>query len=292
MLRRNLRPLLVRACSLGLALALVSPAASAQRRIIGVDPSPAEEEPKAKAKPAEEDEEAKKKAEEERRKKAEAERKKREEEAEEKRRAKRAAEEAAERAAEEAERKKREAEEKKKRDAEEREKARLEANRAERLKAARATRLFTREDGNIVAGVSLVPGKAEADKVLEVRFELNQRLDAADPRYGNRMPLKDMELIATVEEPTQGKGAQKSYRYKVQPLRAPGSYGLHHTPRIDGEHVLHIEGKSKDGKRSVRFSLPVHVGVWPPPDFDEEEAKNATETAGRATGGRRIVGSN
>lgn len=287
--RRNLSPSILRACSLGLALTLLAPAASAQRRIIGAEPSAPEEEQKPSK---EKSEEARKKAEEERRKKAEAERQKREAEAEQKRRAKEAAEEAARKAAEEAERKKREAEEKKKREAEEREKARLEANRAGRLKAARATRLYTREDGNVVAGVSLEPGKADADKVMEVRFELNQRLDVPDPRFGNRMPLKDMELIATVEEPAQGKGAAKSYRYRVQPLRAPGSYGLHHTPRLEGEHVVRVEGKSKDGKRTIRFSFPVHVGVWPPPDFDEEEAKNATETSGRATGGRRIIGAN
>lgn len=291
MSRRHLSSSIVRACSLGLALSLLSPAAAAQRRIIGAEPS-SEEEPAKDDEAAQQDDEAKKKAAEEKRKKDEEKRKKAEAEAEEKRRAKEAAEEAAEKAAEEAERKKRAAEEQKKREAAEREKARLEANREGRLKAARKTRLYTREDGKVVVGVSLEPGKADADKVMEVRFEVNERLDVPHPRFGNRMPLKDLDLVATVEEPAKGKGGGERYRYRVQPLRAPGSYGMHHTPRLEGEHVVHIEGKSKDGKRSVSFSFPVHVGVWPPPDFDDEEAKNATESAGRATGGRRIVGSN
>jgi hypothetical protein len=285
--RRNVTPSLARAASFGLALALLSPAASAQRRIIGAEPSTPEE-PAEEAAP--EDGEKKSKADEEKKKKAEEARKKAEAEAEEKRRAKEAAEEAAQKAADEAEQKKRAAEEKKKRDAIEREKARLEANRAGRLKAAKKARLYTREDGDVVVGVSLEPGKADPDKVMEVRFEVNERLEVAHPRYGNRMPLKDLVLTATVEEPAKGKGAGKSYRYVVQPLRAPGSYGMHHTPRLEGEHTIRIEGKSRDGKKSVSFSFPVHVGVWPPPDFDDEEAKNAGETAGRAGGGRRIVG--
>lgn len=295
--RRNVTPSLARgavarASLLGLALALLSPAAAGQRRIIGVEePAPAEKaEETDEASP--DGDEQKNAADAEKKKKAEEARKKAEAEAEEKRRAKEAADEAAQKAAEEAERKKREAAEKKKRETLEREKARLEANRAGRLKAAKKSRLYTREDGSVVVGVSLEPGKADPDKVMEVRFEVNERLEVAHPRYGNRMPLKDLVLTATIEEPAKGKGGGKSYRYVVQPLRAPGSYGLHHTPRLEGEHTIRIEGKSKDGKKRVSFSFPVHVGVWPPPDFDDEEAKNASETAGRATGGRRVVGSN
>lgn len=288
MLRRNVTPRLAHAAALGLAALLLSPGASAQRRIIGAEQPAGADEKQEESAPA--DDEAKAKAEAEKKKRAEEARKKADAEAEAKRRAKEAAEEAAQKAADEAERKKREAAEKKQREAVEREKARLEANRAGRLKAARKSRLYTREDGSVVVGISLEPGKADPDKVMEVRFEVNERLTVAHPRFGNRMPLKDLLLTATVEEPAKGKGAGKRYVYVVQPLRAPGSYGLHHTPRLEGEHTIQIEGKSKDGKKSVRFSFPVHVGVWPPPDFDDEETKNASENAGRAAGGRRIVG--
>ncbi len=289
-------PLSLAGLSLALAVSLLAPEAGA-RRIIGAQPDAAEEEGEAKgekgekagekdAKPdsAEEDQKRKKAAEE-KAKKAEA-------AAEAKRRAKEAAEEAAQKAADEAEAKKRAAAEKKKRDAEEREKARLDANRAGRLKAAKKVRLYTRADGDISIGVALEPGKADPDKVMELRLEVNKILEVAHPRYGNRQPLKGLRLIATVEEPAKGKGEGKSYRYRVQPLRAPGAYGLHHTPRLEGEHTVRIEGQSQDGKTKLSFSLPVHVGVWPPPDFDDEEVKNASETAGRASVGRRIVGGN
>lgn len=292
----------LRVLSVGLVLSLVAPAASAQRRIIGEEP-PAAPEEKAEEKPDDKapgkDGAASKKgdakkdaAAEEKQKKAEAAREKAEAEAEEKRRAKEAAEEAAQKAADEAERKKRAAAEQKKRDAEEREKARLEANKAGRLKAAKKTRLLTRESGPVVVGLALEPGKVDADKLMELRLEVNERLEAEDPRYGRRKPLKNLQLTAVVEEPAKGKGPGKTYRYKVQPLKAPGSYGVHHTPRLEGEHTVRIEGVSKDGERDVSFSFPVHVGAWPPPDFDEEEAKNAKETAGRASGSRRILGSN
>lgn len=280
----------------GLACAVALPA-HAQRRIIGVEErKEGHKEDKEEKKEGEGDakkdsaaDKKKKAAEEKARKKREAEEKKKAEEAERKRKAKEAAEEAARKAAEEAERKKKEAVERKKEEAERKEKERLEKNRAARLKSAKKTRRYSREDDELVAGATMTPGKPTKSKVLELRFDLGKQLEVAHPKYGDRMPLKGWSVVATVQEPATGKGEAKTWSYAVHPLRAPGSYGFHHTPRIDGEHTVSIEASRGDD--SMSFTVPVHVGAWPPPDFEEEEANNAKAAAGRAAGSRRIIGS-
>jgi hypothetical protein len=297
---------LITTTGLVLTLTLLGSPAAAQRKIIGQEETapeekPAEEKPgsgdgqnspkkqgKGKTAPADEakakaDAEAKAKADAETKAKADA-----EAAAAEKQRAKEASDAAAKKAAEEAEEQRRLAEEAKKRAAEEREKERLEANKAARLKAAKKTRVYTRSDGKILVSVALTPGHVTHDAVMEMRLEVSEQLDVADPKYGDRKPLSSLDVTATVTEPVQRKGAPKRYRYVVHPLRAPGSYGLHHTPRLAGEHAVKVEGTSRSG-RSFTISVPVHVDAWPPPDFDEEEAKNASARTGRASGSRRIL---
>jgi hypothetical protein len=288
------KPLFPIALGFGLALTLVAPDASAQRRIIGADSADSadeegedeDEDEKKKKKPKTEKE---KKAEEAKKKKAEEAKKKKAEEAERKRKAKEAAAEAARKAAEEAERKKEEAEQRKKEEAERKAKKKAEESRRTRLKAAKKTRSYSRKDGSRNASIALVPGKPTKGKVQELRLELAERLEVADPKYGNNKPLIKWNVVATVTEPAT-KGTPKTYTYRVQPLRAPGTYGMHHTPQIDGEYTISFEATKGDD--SASFEMSLHVGVWPPPDFEDEEDNNAAAQAGRAAGSRRIVGSN
>jgi hypothetical protein len=284
----------------GLALGLFLPAADAgaQRRVIGAEPSKEEKEEAEKEKEEEQKKKDPKAAEEEKKKKEAAKkkkeeaRKKKEEAKKRKEEAKKAAEEAAEKAAEEAERKKQEAIQKKKEAAERKEKERLEKNRSARLKRAKAIRKLTRDDSDVVIGIALAPGAPKAAKVQEVRLELNQTLKVAHPKYGNRKPLVGMRVTATVEEPATEKGSATTTTYVVHPLDAPGSYGFHHTPTVDGEYSVRLDGRSADNEISFSATFPMHVGTWPPPDFDDEEATNAKNEAGRVAGGRRVVGSN
>jgi hypothetical protein len=198
-------------------------------------------------------------------------------EAEEERKAreKELAEEAAERAAKEAKEKaeeaKRQAEEEKRRKEEERK----EANRAARLRSAKKLRTLTREaDGNLVVA-TLTPGGPNSEKVVEMRFDVGERLKVAHARYGNMKPLKGLRLVATVTGPD---GATS---YRVHPLKAAGAYGFHTTPKAAGEYSVQLTGKNID------VTFPVHVGVWPPPDFEDEEKLNA-KAAAQGTG-RRIL---
>jgi hypothetical protein len=75
-----------------------------------------------------------------------------------------------------------------------------------------------------------------------------------------------------VMEPTGKKDAKKIYA--LHNLGAPGQYGFHFTPTKDQTLQLQVVGTTKDGG-SIDAAFNVHVGVWPPPDFDDEEKKLA-----------------
>lgn len=284
----SLRPVLVVAT----AALLLAPTSWAQRRILGSDapPEPAapatEPQKEAPAEDRKAKEKAKRKAAEQKRAQEAAEAKK-EAEAEAKKEAEEQARIEAERKA--AEEKKRLAEEAQRRREEEarlKEEQRLEGLREGRLKVAKNRRRLTREDGKLRASIALEPGGPEPNRVLEVRIDLAERLKVADPRFGELKPLKGMRLIATVKEPTTGKPVV--YRYRVHALAAPGVYGFHHTPRLGGEHLVELVGETPKGA-AFQVQFPVHVGAWPPPDFDEEEKNNARFEV--TSGGRRAVGS-
>ena len=70
-------------------------------------------------------------------------------------------------------------------------------------------------------------------------------------------------------EPSGKKDGKK--RYAVHSLGAPGLYGFHMTPPKDG--VLQVQLTGDVGDRTLDVSFPVHVGAWPPPDFDDEDKR-------------------
>jgi murein DD-endopeptidase MepM/ murein hydrolase activator NlpD len=160
-------------------------------------------------------------------------------------------------------------------------------NKDARLAAARKIRNISRSSGPIGVSFAIEPGEVKSNSVVEIRVDLTQKLDVADPKYGTLMPLKGLDLVAVVSQPT-GKKDNKSLKYALHPLEAAGRYGFHTTPLKDGLYQVSIQGTTKDGK-SVDASFPLHVGVWPPPDFEEEEKNNlATTDANRA--GRQVLG--
>jgi hypothetical protein len=60
-------------------------------------------------------------------------------------------------------------------------------------------------------------------------------------------------------------------RYAVHSLGAPGRYGFHFTPGNDG--VVQVQLSGEVGERRLNVTIPLHVGVWPPPDFEDEDKK-------------------
>ena len=264
----------------------VSPSAAlAQRRVIGADDEEEEEEVK-QDEAAKRRREKKKKEEEERRKKAKEKAEREAAERERKAAAAEAAAEAAEKAAEEAEAKAEEAKRKAEEEKLEKERRRLEANKAGRLKAAKRERQYVRKDGKLTFRFKVAPGAVVAKKVVAVRFKVDRKLDVASARYGDLAPEKGLRLVAVITEPAARRGEPVVHRRLVHALEGAGQYGFHFTPTRDGAHEVMLEGESKDGAVSVGLTL--HVGAWPPPDFDEEERNNASmlaETSRSLVGG-------
>jgi hypothetical protein len=155
-------------------------------------------------------------------------------------------------------------------------KANAEKRRAEtrdqRLASAKRVRPLVRDEGGYHVGVAVEPGALEKGALVEVRFDIGKNLDVADPKFGNRQPLKNLALTATVIEPSGKKDAKRVY--VVHSLGAPGQYGFHMTPPKDG--VLQVQLMGDVGDRTLDISFPLHVGVWPPPDFDDEDKKVQT----------------
>jgi hypothetical protein len=141
--------------------------------------------------------------------------------------------------------------------------------RDQRLSSARKFRVLQRAEGPYRASVVLEPGAPGAGTVLEVRLEIGRALAVPDPKFGNREPLKNLSLLATLVDQSGKKGESK--QFVVHPLGAPGLYGFHWTPPQDGVFQMKLAGDV--GDRAIEISVPIHVGVWPPPDFDEEEKK-------------------
>ena len=118
---------------------------------------------------------------------------------------------------------------------------------------------------------TLTPGAVQKDGLVELNLDVFKRLDVADPKFGNREPFRDLHLVAVVVDQTGKKNARTSYA--VHSLGAPGRYGFHFTPTRDGVVQVLLTGEA--GERTINIAIPLHVGVWPPPDFDEEDKKLA-----------------
>lgn len=148
------------------------------------------------------------------------------------------------------------------------EKRRVET-REQRLTAAKRNRELWRQEGDFGVVVAMEPGAVQKGALVEVRFDIARSLDVADPKFGGREPLKNLKLTATVSEGSGKKGSSRVYA--VHSLGSPGNYGFHMTPSRDG--VLQVQLIGDVGDRTLNVSFPLHVGTWPPPDFDDEDKK-------------------
>ena len=120
-----------------------------------------------------------------------------------------------------------------------------------------------------------------------------EKLADPDPTYGDYLPVEDGEFVATFT--CQSLPAPKDPKAKADALPPPVSYqihnlgdagkwGFHVTLPKPGVWEMKLSGKKKDGKQMAEVKIPLHVSVWPPPDFDAEEQNNI-----KLGGGRREV---
>ncbi len=199
---------------------------------------------------------------------------------------KRAAEAATEKAAEEAEAKKAAAAQKALDDKKAADDKRRKETRDQRLAAAKKLRTLIRTQGTTGLGLAIEPGLPVANDVTELRVVVTKKLEVADPRFGTLQPMEGLQLTATVEDTTGKKDGWKR-RYTLHQLDAPGRYGFHVTVPKDGAYKITVDG-NVDGNQ-VGVSYPMHVGAWPPPDFDEEEKKALEASSEAGKGGRSII---
>jgi hypothetical protein len=151
------------------------------------------------------------------------------------------------------------------------EEKRREDTKVQRLASAKRERTYRRVEGDVTVLAELTPGAVQKNGLVELRLDVFKRLDVADPKFGNREPFRDLRLVAVVVEQTGKKDARTSYA--VHSLGAPGRYGFHFTPVHDGVVQVLLTGEVSE--RTINMAIPLHVGVWPPPDFDEEDKKLA-----------------
>jgi len=149
------------------------------------------------------------------------------------------------------------------------EEKRREDTKVQRLASAKRERTYRRVEGDVTVLAELTPGAVQKNGLVELRLDVFKRLDVADPKFGNREPFRDLRLVAVVVEQTGKKDARTSYA--VHSLGAPGRYGFHFTPTHDG--VIQVLLTGEVSERTINMAVPLHVGVWPPPDFDEEDKK-------------------
>lgn len=198
----------------------------------------------------------------------------------------REAEAAAEKAADEAAAKKAAEDAKKLEEKKAADEKRRKETRDQRLAAAKKLRQLVRTSGTTGLGMAVEPGMPVAGQVTELRVAVTKKLDVPDPRFGDLMPMDGLKLVATVEDASGKKDAWKR-RYLLHPLEAPGKYGFHVTLPKDGAYRVRIDGDVAGDRVDVQY--PVHAGVWPPPDFDEEEKKALEATGDAKRGGRSII---
>ncbi len=196
--------------------------------------------------------------------------------------------------AEEESRKKREEEAKKKKDAEDKRAASKAEIGKGNLEDARKSRVYKRLKDGLLFTAKVLPGAVEDNKMSEMEFTIVQKLEDPDPTYGDWAPVEDGDFMATFtcqslpapKDPKAKPGAlPPPVVYEIHPLGDAGKYGLHATLPNAGVWQLKVTGKKKDSQKATEVNIPLHVSVWPPPDFDTEEKNNVTLTGS----GRRAL---
>ena len=263
---------------LGFALSIFCINDSAMARSVVGSESSAEEEEKADEKKGQEVDQAKTKAEEEaeaKKKKEQEEKEKQEEEARIK----------AEQAAKEEALKKEAEEAKKKQEAKMQERRKQREKRDGILAQVKTRRNYVREFNGHKALVMVTPGGAEKNNVIEVTFQVHKMGEDSDSLAQAKVLKKLGTATATVGQQKRRRGNTETY--KLHRISRAGTYGFHYTPTMAGTFQVEINLNLKDGQE-LNFDIPLYVGIWPPPDFPQEEETYQNATQGQSRN-RRIM---
>lgn len=138
---------------------------------------------------------------------------------------------------------------------------------------------FTKRAGNAVLVMQVNPEAPRPGAPVELQFRLHEILPTPDPRYGDRKPVENARLIASVTAP-----GSSTRRYEIHALDVPGSYGMHFTPGdTAGLYRITVERIENRRTQSTEFSLG--VGIETPGVADRAEM----ERRRRRIGGSGVV---
>tara|TARA_B100000683_G_scaffold132545_2_gene129430 strand:+ start:1911 stop:2741 length:831 start_codon:yes stop_codon:yes gene_type:complete len=247
------------------------------RSVVGSESSAAEEE-KADEKKGQQADDAKTKAADEaaaKKQKEQEEKEKKEEEARLK----------AEQAAKEAALKKEAEAAKKKQEAKMQERRKQREKRDGILAQVKTRRNYVREFNGHKALVMVTPGGAEKNNVIEVTFQVHKMGEDSNSLAQAKVLKKLGKATATVGQQKRRRGSAETY--KLHRISRAGTYGFHYTPTMAGTFRVDIKIDMKDGQE-LTFDIPLYVGIWPPPDFPQEEEAYQNATQGQSRN-RRIM---
>jgi hypothetical protein len=138
-------------------------------------------------------------------------------------------------------------------------------------------RTWTVKSGEFIFTVGMKPGVPDPDQVTEIMIAANSVPKRADPKFGNRVPIENANIVVEVSSP--GGETVAKFRAHAMPLSS-GKYGLHFTPAQEGIYTLAIKGTTADGK-ALNGELKLPVKVWPLPAELQGSGADQDSSGGR-----------
>lgn len=117
--------------------------------------------------------------------------------------------------------------------------------------------------------VEIKPGVPEPGETVSLELDVAKILETPHPRYGDRRPVENANVVITVVGPTpEGKNERWVDARQAVALSDPGNFGATFTAAAKGVYAAYIQGESKRaGRFGHSFALP--YGVWPVPEDTE-----------------------
>ncbi len=141
--------------------------------------------------------------------------------------------------------------------------------------------------GKLQFVVRVTPGAPDPGRVVDVKVEMAEIPPAPDPIYGERIPVKEAKLAASVAD-QDGSGFRVSY--VAHPLPDAGAYGFHFTPLRSDTYLLELSGRHQGS--DFKAALKVPVGIWPfPAGIDERSPDSEGGSSARLPAVPTSIGS-
>ena len=153
------------------------------------------------------------------------------------------------------------------------------------LKSVKTNRRYARLVEGYRALVSVTPGGAKKNNVIEVTFQI------FEPKKSD---MAETKIVSKLKRGSDGDYGQKKRSVVASDtnyirISRAGTYGFHYTPTMNGTYNVGIKGTKKDGVELI-FDIPLYVGAHSRPTRSFPAEEEAYEAATQGTGkGRRVM---